>query len=259
MSHSRVILQPAYVLHQRPYRDTSVLLEVFTRDMGRVGLVAKGARAEKSRLRGLLQPFQSLLISWTGRGELVTLIGCEAVGTPRRLSGQTLISGFYLNELIMRLLHRHDAHPDLFQSYADALLGLQGPGQERRALRIFEKRLLHELGYALMLEHEAGSAAPLVENATYSYELEKGPVRTDAPKPYDIALRGHSLISLASEELRDDVSLREAKRLTRAALAIYLGDKPLQSRKLLADFHKGNDKWRPPGAAPASLDNGEVI
>ncbi|HLA75156.1 MAG TPA: DNA repair protein RecO [Gammaproteobacteria bacterium] len=252
MNHSRVTLQPAYVLHQRPYRDTSSLIEVFTPSFGRVGIVAKGSRSAKSRMQGLLQPFQALLVSWSGRGELVTLTGCESGGPPRQLAGQVLVSGFYMSELLLRLLHRHDPHPVLFQAYSEALAALDQTNQQQRALRIFEKRLLQELGYALILDHQADTGEPLVADSVYNYELEKGPLPHDTLNEHELTLHGRSLMSLANEELNDTLSLRESKRLTRAALALYLGGKPLHSRKLLADLHKATH-YKDPATDPARV------
>ncbi len=266
---TRVSLQPAYVLHHRPYRDSSLLLEIFTPDHGRVGLVARGARSPKSRLYGVLQPFQPLLISWVGRGELATLSGAEANGPPQRLQGKSVISGFYINELLLRLLHRHDPHAALFDGYARTLpllaqavapgvvppatLSLPwlavAPGvlppatlslpwlAEQRALRIFEKHLLKEIGYALVLGHEVENGAPIEPDQRYTYRLEQGPVRLDGAG-HGIALHGASLLSLMNEQLSDEQSLREVKSLMRAALALYLGDKPLQSRALLVTTRK---------------------
>lgn len=243
---ARVSLQPAYVLHQRPYRDSSLLLELFTPEYGRVGLVARGARGPKSRLHGVLQPFQPLLVSWAGRGELATLCGAEAHGPAQRLNGQSLISGFYLNELLLRLLARHDAHPALFTIYRETFPRLVV--EEQRALRIFEKHVLKEIGYALVLDHEAESGAPVEPDKMYTYRLEQGPVQYDEDNRQDagLILSGASLLSLMHEELRDEQSLREVKPLMRAALALYLGGKPLQSRALLINMHK---TMNPPKAA----------
>ncbi len=240
MSVAHVTLQAAYILHHRPYRDTSALLEVFTREHGRVGLVARGSRGAKSRTQGLLQPFRPLLLSWVGRGELMTLTGCESAGAAQRLSGQITMSGFYINELLLRLLHRHDAHPALFEMYAHTLTLLENPAHEQRVLRIFEKRLLQELGYALVLNCQVDTGEALKPDTKYSYQLEKGPVNYSALRPRDIAIHGHSLLALADEELHDPVSLRETRRLMRASLALYLGDKPLHSRKLANDFYRVN-------------------
>jgi DNA repair protein RecO (recombination protein O) len=235
VNNARVSLQPAYVLHRRPYRDSSLLLELFTPEHGRVGLVARGARAAKSRLHGALQPFQPLLVSWAGRGELATLCGAEAHGPPPRLDGQSLISGFYLNELLLRLLARHDAHPALFAIYQETLSLLAT--EEQRALRIFEKHLLKEIGYALVLSHEVENGASIEPGKLYRYRLEQGPVQCEGTG-HGIALHGASLLSLMNEQLSDEQSLREVKALMRAALALYLGDKPLQSRALLINMHK---------------------
>ncbi len=238
MNTVRIKLQPAYVLHQRPYRDTSALIEAFSADHGRVVLVAKGVRAAKSRLAGMLQPFQPLLISWSGRGELVTLTACEADGVRLEISGRLAMSGFYMNELLLRLLHRHDPHPALFQDYLATLAGLaQGEGEER-ALRIFELRLLKEIGYAMTLDHLAGSGEPVETDKVYSYHIERGLTHYNAAAPEGIRALGSSLLSLKDEALHDAQSLRDSKRLMRAVLGRYLGDKPLQSRELFMNLQK---------------------
>lgn len=232
----RINLQPAYLLHQRPYRDTSALLDMISRDYGRISLVARGIKT--SRLRGALQAFRPLLVSWVGRTELVTLTGCESGGAARRLAGRVLLSGFYLNELLIRLLHRHDPHPRLFDIYADTLKKMEDPAEEERALRIFEKYLLQEIGYALILDHRADTGVAVEPDRLYSYRLEQGPLSYDETLPRAITVHGRSLLALANEQLNDAQSLREIKHLMRAALGLYLGDKPLHSRKLVADFQQ---------------------
>lgn len=246
MSVARVSLQPAFVLHHRPYRDTSALLEIFTPEFGRVGLVARGLRSAKSRLQGVVQPFRPLLVSWSGRGELATLTGCEANGALVRLDGARVLSGFYLNELLLRLLHRHDPHPALFECYAQTLHLLQQPDMEQRALRIFEKHLLREIGYALMLDHEAESGVPIEPGQAYNYHLERGPLRYRAGVSAGIRMQGSSLLALLHETLHDTASLRESKHLMRAALGLYLGSKPLQSRELYIDFQRDMSPARVP-------------
>jgi len=234
--HQATQLQSGYILHQRAYRDTSLLLEVFTHDHGRFGLVARGARAPRSRIRGLLQPFQPVLLSWSGRGELGTLAGIEpaidARGVPPRLLGATLYSGFYLNELLMRLLQRHDPHPELFVAYAEALRDL--PQAAQRPLRLFEKQLLESLGYGLLLDHEADSGVPVSAEADYVYALESGPVRNPGVNARGLRLSGRSLLSLAAEDLSDAQSLADSKRLMRAALGLYLGGRELKTREVFA-------------------------
>lgn len=233
----RVLLQPAYVLHRRPYRDSSLLLDVFTREFGRLALVARGARQVRSRSAGLLQPFQPVLLSWAGSGELATLAGVEAAGAARWLAGTALLSGLYLNELIVRLLHRYDPHPDLYADYEAVLAKLAGaapaadPALEA-ALRIFEKRLLAEIGYGLVLEHEADSDRLIEAERVYAYHMGAGPLPCAEAAAPALAVRGSTLLDLARECLDDPGSLREAKRLMRAALAAQLGDKPLASRRL---------------------------
>lgn len=232
---SSVLLQPGFVLHHRAYRDTSVLLELLTAAQGRVGAVARGVRKEKSRWAGMLQPFRPLLLSWIGRGELVTLTGVEENGGARLSSGPAMVCGFYLNELMVRLLERHDAHPGLYTAYDDGLRELSGVEHDaiaqQRALRRFEKRLLAELGYGLILDHAADSGTPLQSETVYSYELERGPIAYHDRSP-GVAISGATLLALDHDALHDERSLRESKRLMRAVLAHYLGDRPLHSRAL---------------------------
>ncbi len=173
---SHVQLVSAYVLHQRPYRESSALLEVFAESHGRVGLVARGVRSPKSRQRGDLQPFRPLRLSWSGRGELGTLTGVESDGPSVALHGAALYSGFYLNELLVRLLARHDPHPRLYAQYRASLVQLGLASDIEPVLRIFEKRLLEEIGYGLLLDHEVRHGEAVQPDAWYDYHLESGPV-----------------------------------------------------------------------------------
>ena len=246
----RVMLQPAYVLHRRHYRETSFLLELFTLEFGRVGLVARGARNPRSPQAGLLQPFRPLLVSWAGRGELFTLSAVESAGLTLRLTGRGLFNAYYLNELLLRLLQREDPHGVLFRAYGETLHGIGDPCLEQRVLRLFEKRLLQELGYGLALERDAATGHPIQADACYDYQPEKGPVAMAGADGFTgVRVQGSSLLSLAREELNDPVSLREAKRLMRTVLARYLGDKPLKSRELFNGM-VGADNGR---AAPSRL------
>ena len=191
-----------------------------------------------SRQRGVLNPFQQLLIGWSGRGELMVLTGAEADGSSYEFIGSSLYCAFYLNELILRLLHRHDPHEDLYDRYQAAIKGLGQSRQQEAILRVFEKHLMRELGYGLLLEREHGDRDPIEPDAIYDYVLEHGPVRVRHPelgtRAQGVRLRGSSLLALATEQLDDSTALREAKALMRATLAPHLGDKPLQSRRL---FH----------------------
>ena len=252
---NRVTLQPGYVLHHWPYRDTSLLVEILTRDHGRVGMVARGAKRSKSRLYGILQPFIPLVFSWTDKGELGTLVNAEPQGPVTWPEGRAMINGFYVNELLLRLLHRHDPHPHLFEEYCRVLQRLSSLNgyanknispahhEEQRSLRIFEKNLLRELGYGLVLDHDMSTGEAIKSDGVYTYILDMGPVlNTDASvssirhkNNFEcVMLSGRSLISLAQDELEDARSLQETKKLMRAVLKRYLGDKPLGSRNL---FH----------------------
>lgn len=227
----KVLLEPAWVLHHYPYRDSSLLLEVFSRTHGRVGLVARGARSAQGRWRNQLQILRPLLLSWSLRGDLGTLTDVEGVQVPPRVTGRQVLCASYLNELLLRLLTRHDPHPDLFDAYARALADLVT--HEEQALRCFEKRLLEELGYGLLLDHDVESGAPVEAQACYEYLLERGPVRREQPAGDGIYLQGASLLALQREALDEGRACREVKALTRAALDLYLGNRPLKTRAVL--------------------------
>jgi DNA repair protein RecO (recombination protein O) len=232
MSHDRVALQPGHVLRMQPYRDTSALVELFTRDLGRVGLVAKGARRSKGGAQGALQPFQAILASWVGRGDLGTLTSAELDGQPLRLQGRSLFCGYYLNELLLRLLARHDPHPQVYEDYRLTVARLADAQEAcalERALRVFEKRLLKGLGYGLLLEKDAEGGLPVEPERPYRYRLEKGPWPGEHGE--GVSVQGRTLLALARESLDDAQCLREAKSLLRAALALYLGERPLRSRE----------------------------
>ncbi len=230
----RTALQPAYILHSRPYRDTSLLLEVFTAEQGRLSLVAKGARR---RARGgsnasLLQPFTPLLLSFSGRSEMKTLTHVEAVGAAPGLRGERLFSGMYLNELLVRLLHRHDPHPALFAAYGAALDALAEAAQPDPVLRSFEWRLLEDLGYSFPLVADGESGEALRDDAWYGYTPEVGLVELVAgPDSQRPAYRGVDLLSLSRGEFGGGAR-QTAKRLMREALATHLGGAPLKSREL---------------------------
>lgn len=228
-NEGRVLLEPAYVLHRRPYRDTSLLVEAFSTGHGRIGLVARGAQRPRSPLQPVLHPFRRLLLSWSGRGDLGSLTGAEPDGRPVVLAGDALAAGFYINELLLRLLQRHDPHPELFETYAVAVTALGG-GVDPWRLRLFERDLLQAIGYALLLDSDA-AGEPIDPAARYDYRLEQGPLPAGADAP--LPIRGATLLALDAGERPDAAGEHEAKRLMRAALRLYLGDKPLASRALL--------------------------
>ncbi len=240
MVQRRVQLECGYVLHRRPYRDTSLLAELWTVEQGRVGVVVRGARRAGSGLAGLIQPFRPLLLSWAGRGELASLSGAEADGPAPWLQGAGLLSGFYLNELLMRMLQRYDPHAGLYAAYVAALHGLMADPRRQAlegVLRVFEKRLLEELGYGLVLDSAADTGAPVEPEVSYVYHFGAGPMRANkGDSATALRVWGRSLLALAREQLDEPESLRDAKRLMRGALAPHLGDKPLHSRRLFAVY-----------------------
>tara|TARA_B100001540_G_scaffold301181_1_gene307364 strand:- start:838 stop:1578 length:741 start_codon:yes stop_codon:yes gene_type:complete len=232
----RVTLQPAYILHRRPYRDTSLLLEVFTAEHGRLSLVARGARR---RGRGgsnaaLLQPFAPLLLSFSGRAEMKTLTAVERAGGPWELPGERLYSGLYLNELLVRLLHRHDPHARLFAAYGEALQGLHAPGPAEDSLRRFEYILLDELGYSFAPGMDAASGTPVRADRRYRYEAGRGLVElTVAEHGPAVAYAGEDLLRIAAGEFSGPARAA-CKSLFREALAEQLGGQPLRSREFFA-------------------------
>lgn len=225
MLRQRIEHEPAYVLHTRPFGDTSLLLEVFTPQHGRCGLIAKGARAPKSRKRALLQVLQPLLLSWRESGELGTLTAVEAASAPILLTGENLFCAWYANELLMRLLQRRDAHPRLFAAYVCLLPRLADDAEA--ALRAFECVLLDELGYGLALADELNATA------TYRYDAQQG-FCTAAPGDAPSACyAGASLIALRDDALQAPQHYQDARRLLRSALRPLLGQRPLDSAQLL--------------------------
>ncbi len=229
----RVQHQEGYVLHTRPYSESSWLIDAFSKKYGRVSLLAKGARRLKSKVRGLIRPFQPLLLSWSGKGELQTLTGAEANGLAPPIDQQSWLCANYMNELLIRLLHRHDPHERLFDHYDQALQAFR-EGQPRQVvLRLFEKRLLNEIGYGLLLEHDVHDQ-PIQADRTYHYHADKGPVLvTDQPSGSTRQVYGATLIALANEEFKSTVEIEQSKRLIRVLLNHNLQGKDLKSRAVL--------------------------
>jgi len=237
----RVQLQPAFLLHHRPYRDTSRILELFTRDYGRITVFARGARSGKKSagsLVSVLQPFHRMLISWSGRGEAGQLTDAEFDGEYRALPSSRMLSGYYLNELLLRLFERHDAHAEVFELYDATLSQLRTPSRdEAGALRIFEKRLLDSLGYGLSLQHDAEGGA-IDPDRVYRYRIEQGATRIDGVADAPLSFLGRSLLALAAEDLGDASVRSDARRLLRAALDRYLDGRELRSREVLGALRR---------------------
>ncbi len=228
LARRNIQLTPGYILHHRPYRDTSRILDVITRDQGRLSLFARGVRGPKARLASILQPFQLLLLSWTGRGEAPQLTGAESAQAAGPLPPGCLMAAFYLNELLLKLTTRHDPLPAVFDIYHQTLERLRQGALLEPELRVFEKRLLEALGYGLDLTAEAQTGKRIEPGEYYHFRPEQGLVATVAGAAG--ALAGESLIELAAEQLAGGRALEDAKRLLQAALAQCLEGRPLATR-----------------------------
>jgi DNA repair protein RecO (recombination protein O) len=235
-SARRVALTPGYLLHHRPWRDTSRILEVLTREHGRLTLFARAVRGPNARLAAVLQTFQPLLLSFSGRGEAPQLTGAERAAPAAPLPQACLLAGFYLNELLLRLTTRHDPLPELFDHYHGTLEQLRSGAPLEPCLRVFEKRLLEVLGYGLDLATEARSGLPLEPDAHYDFRPGVGlvPARGSAR-----ALCGHSLLSLARESLQGERELEDARRILQAALGACLEGRPLATRLVARAMKRG--------------------
>jgi DNA repair protein RecO (recombination protein O) len=228
----RVVGAEVFVLHTYPYRETSLIVEALARGHGRIAWVARGARRPGSSLRGRLLPFQPLLAGWGGRGELRTLHRLEWLGGYAPLQGTALVCGMYLNELLLRLLRREDPHEGLYDAYAGTLATLGAGRSLAPALRLFERELLREIGYGLLLDREAEAGDPIVADRRYRYVIGRGAVPASASDE-GIELAGSTLLDLAAGRLDHPGSLQESRSLMRAALAQQLGEQPLHTRELL--------------------------
>jgi DNA repair protein RecO (recombination protein O) len=237
-SKQRIQDEPAFVLHSYPFRETSLILEVFSRQHGRVPLVARGARRPRSALRGLLMGFQPLTLSWFGKHELRTLHGAEWQGGQPQLQGTALMCGFYLNELLLNLMARDDPHEALFDYYEQTLRRLAQEDDHAFTLRCFEKHMLQELGYALSLESEAGSGKPILPDRTYRYILERGAIAETVDSSQGMPVAGKTLLDMAADDYRDANSARQSKHLMRMLLDHHLAGKTLHTRELMRDLQK---------------------
>lgn len=234
---SRQSDQPAFVLHSYPFSETSLIIETFTRDRGRVALMARGARRPRSALRGVLLSFQPLLLTWSGRGELPALHKAEWSDSYAPLKGLSLICGFYLNELLLRFLARDDPHEPLFEIYRQTLRALSRGEDSAGILRRFEKHLLRELGYGVILDRDVATGAPIAAEERYTYVPDRGPIaRGGDAGANGVELTGRTLIDMQSDNYANSATLQQSKALMRALISHYLGDRTLHTRQLLRDL-----------------------
>jgi DNA repair protein RecO (recombination protein O) len=207
-------------------------LDVFSSQYGRVNLVAKGVRGKRLNQSILLQPARKLAISFGMRSELGTLFSVEDTGARYQLAGTRIISCFYMNELLVRMLHKHESHPELFKIYDTSLLQLHEGDDEDRILRIFEKHLLNTLGYGLILDHEVTSGSIIERERKYYYQIDRGPLMDQPKTKNSITVSGYTLLALEQENKWDKKIASESKSLLRSILATHTGDRPLGSREL---------------------------
>jgi len=227
--------QAAYVLHTYPYKETSLIVEAFARNFGRVALLARGARRPRSAMRGVLLSFHPLQLSWSGAAELANLRGAEWAGALRPLAGRGLMCGFYLNELLLRLLPRDDPHEALFDAYAESLKALSEGVPQSSVLRSFEKRLLAELGYAPLLERDAASGAPIEPGRRYVYEPDRGPMPSRNSSS-ELSVSGQTLLDLAAGQYERPETREEARMLLRALIGQRLHGQVLHTRAVLREL-----------------------
>ncbi len=228
----------AIVLHSYPFRETSLILDVFSRQHGRLAIVARGARRARSNLRGVLRNFQPLQLSWFGKGEVRTLHSAEWQGGQPCLQGTALMCGFYLNELLLNLLARDDPHEQLFDYYRATLYRLAHEHDHAATLRCFEKHLLQELGYSVVLDREAHSGKTIQPQLCYRYVPEQGVQPDDVTTQLGINVQGKTLLDMAADEYVDPVTVQQSKLLMRQLLNHYLGGKILHTRELIKEMQK---------------------
>ncbi|MBQ5947429.1 DNA repair protein RecO [Massilia sp. ST3] len=231
----RVAGQPGFVLHSYPYKETSLIVDMFTRDHGRVGLVAKGAKRPLSKLRGVLQTFQPLSVSFSGKSELRTLIDAEWVGGMLPLEKTALLCGFYLNELLVKLLARDDKHPALFDHYVSTLNQLAHGEPAQIVLRKFERALLKETGVAADLGRCTTTRAPVEPAGSYVIDPERGPRSALVSDVWPV-VSGKCLLDMEREDYEDPATQAQSKQLMRFLLAHHLGGQPLNTRQILIDL-----------------------
>jgi DNA repair protein RecO (recombination protein O) len=227
--------EPGYVLHTYPYKETSLIIELFTRRFGRVALLARGARRPRSAMRGVLLSFHPLRLSFSASAELGNLISAEWAGALQPLAGQGLMCGFYLNELMLRLLPRDDPHEALFDTYGEALSRLSLEADPSVVLRGFEKRLLGELGYAPLLERDAESR-PIDPDRLYAYEPERGPTPVNGTRSGVMVIRGRTLLDVAADDYSSPATREEARNLMRALIGERLHGQVLHTRAVLREL-----------------------
>ena len=233
MSDTVVHSQPAFILHQQHYRESSLIIDVLTRDLGRISLVAKGVRKAKSKTVGILRPFTGLSLSFVGKSDLRTLTDAEMVGLPNELIGLALYCGFYINELVSNFLHKDDPHPEVFADYQDCLSKLAQGTHIEAALRVFELNLMDYVGYGVNLRYDLHNEKPITPNKKYLFNKDAGLVE-DSDGPFS----GSALQAMEQRQFDDPTVLNVAKQLMRTVIDSHLHGKQLKSRSFINNIVK---------------------
>lgn len=233
MSENTVLSQPAFILHQQNYRETSLIIDALTRDYGRVSLIAKGVRQAKSKMVGILRPFTCLSLSYVGKSSLKTISQAEIMGLPCELKGLALYSGFYVNELLCYLLHKDDPHPDVFTAYQHCILQLAATELYECVLRTFELNLLDVIGYGLNLSYDLHHEKPINSDKSYTFNKDIGLVENTTGQ-----FSGMALLSMAQRNFDQPKVLSEAKQLMRQVIDSHLQGKQLKSRAVIHSIIK---------------------
>ena len=232
----QVHLERSFILHQRSYKNSSQLLDCLVENYGLVTLVAQGSRRSKTGQRAVLQPFVPLRVSWVRRGELGRLTQVEPASAAMQLVGRGLLAGYYINELLLRLMARGDANTVIFSCYSRCLSDLRSPAAVPRALRLFELRLLEALGYGVELDTDIETGRPIEPAVMYRFEPERGAHMHRGSPDVEGLFSGRELIALREGQLDDEAALRAAQRLLAGLLNLYLGDRPLKTRAVMRDI-----------------------
>ena len=255
MNHVRVKGEPGFVLHSRPYSESSLLLDLYSRSYGRIAAIAKGARGRKSPYRGTLRPFALLTLGWSGKGEVKTLTQGEWAGPGAALVGSGLFCGFYLNELLIKFLHRYDPHERLFERYWQCIHELLSDTHQESALRYFEKVLLEEIGYGLQLEHDQTSGEKILPAGRYRYQPGVGAFVEQTDDQSGVGIHGESLIALRAESPLSQRSQREVKQLHRAIFHNLLEGRTLVSRSVYSQLYSSDSGAKTEPYAPQSTSH----
>lgn len=234
----KIELNPCYILHRRDYSESSLILDVFSKEHGRVNLIAKGAKRNKKRQGISYNLYQKYQMAWIAKSELGTLTDIESINNSKLIKSESMMIGFYMNEIILRLLHKHEPHPELFDSYDMTINKLIDGDPEEIILRYYEKTLLQSLGYGVILDHDVETGQELIKEKMYTYKPDYGPARENDKTDSNLSISGKTLLELDAEVLSDTININEAKNLLRALLDQYLGVKPLASRDLYRAYIK---------------------